>query len=61
VTKRPSWYKRPERRAYRGADNPNNPHPVKIPERPMKLVPVVRPFYKGRRSRRLRKNKWVPK
>jgi hypothetical protein len=27
----------------------------------MKLVPLVRPYKKGRRSRRLRKNQWVPK
>lgn len=49
---------------YRGADNPANGHgPAKLLARrgvPMKLEPRRTPVLKGARSRRLRKNQWVP-
>lgn len=51
---------------YRGADNPGNPHaPAKAHKRSgreVRLVPVEKgdPTKGGRRSRRIRKFKWVP-
>jgi hypothetical protein len=52
--------------AYRGADNPGNPHGPKVGESllrgpgvPMILEPRRVPERPGRRSRRWRRNRWV--